>query len=112
MVGVALNLTSELFALSGAYPVLWLARHRFQLPSIRRFGDPSFGMYLYGWPIEQTWRAVIGPGVGSLGLFALSLPVAAVLGYASWHLIEKRALSFKPKFRARRLAQPASEASS
>jgi peptidoglycan/LPS O-acetylase OafA/YrhL len=53
----------------------------------------SFGVFLYGFPVEQTlaylgaddpWQ-VIGVGV----------PIALVLGLASWHLVEKHGLRLR-----------------
>lgn len=61
-----------------------------------RFGDPSYGIYLYGFPVQQALFAVGGSSMGPLENTALAVPVAVALAYLSWHLVEKRALSFKP----------------
>jgi peptidoglycan/LPS O-acetylase OafA/YrhL len=86
----------QLFPLFAAYPLIRLATaQRFHLPSLKRFGDISYGMYLYGWPVQQVARAVLGEGASWWEIFALSLPAAALLGFLSWHLLEKRALRLK-----------------
>jgi peptidoglycan/LPS O-acetylase OafA/YrhL len=58
---------------------------------VRRGGDPSYGMYLWGFPIQQSVIAVFGtlPILSSIGIV---LPLTVAFGYLSWHLIEKRAI--------------------
>lgn len=61
---------------------------------LARAGDPSYGIYVLGCPIQQavqaTWSDLAF--VPSL-LLAMSLSVAA--GYASWHAVESPALRLK-----------------
>lgn len=53
-------------------------------------GDPSYGIYIYGAPVQQ---ALILLGLTTpMPLFAASAVLVPVLGYTSWHLVEKRAL--------------------
>jgi len=86
----------QFFPLFAAYPLIRLATaQHFRLPSLRKFGDVSYGMYLYGWPIEQIARALLGEATSWWAIFAIALPVSAALGFVSWHLLEKRALQFK-----------------
>lgn len=58
--------------------------------------DLSYGLYLYGFLVQQTLAAIfrnqLGPGLNCL----LALMVSGVLAYISWHLVEKRALAYKP----------------
>jgi peptidoglycan/LPS O-acetylase OafA/YrhL len=60
-----------------------------------RFGDPSYGIYLYGWPAQQIVCYFV-PNVTAIGNTLLALPLAAAAAFLSWHLIEKRALAMKP----------------
>ena len=63
-------------------------------------GDYSYGIYIYAFPIQQS-MAYLFPGI-SLGPYLAActlLTLAAAM--LSWHLVEKRALSFKPKKAAR-----------
>lgn len=76
-----------------AYGCLWFV----YLPGLQwfnRFGDYSYGLYLYGFVIQQT-VAKWFPQFGPLPLFMASFPLALGLAIASWHLIEKPALRFK-----------------
>jgi peptidoglycan/LPS O-acetylase OafA/YrhL len=57
--------------------------------------DISYGIYIYGWPVQQL-LAVAGlfwlpPGV----FFALATVVTIPLAAASWFLVEKRAMKLK-----------------
>lgn len=61
-----------------------------------RFGDFSYGVYLWGWPVQQIWASTLGVQVGFWTLLAVSLPSVFSLAALSWHLVEKRALSAKP----------------
>ena len=67
------------------------------LPLIKR-GDYSYGVYLYGYPIEQAlWHFVPALRHWEL-LFAVALPTTMIFAIVSWHLIEKPALMLKNKF--------------
>jgi peptidoglycan/LPS O-acetylase OafA/YrhL len=93
---------SELvLASAGGYVILYAALKRSELLSrFNRLPDVSYGVYLYGWPIQKLFLWYI-PTLSPLTLFALSASMAILLGSASWHLIEKPALRLKPAtFRA------------
>ncbi|RYH17178.1 MAG: acyltransferase, partial [Alcaligenaceae bacterium] len=62
-----------------------------------RFGDPSYGIYLFAFPVQQTVIAYLWPEAGFWQTLALAIFFTLALAYASWHLIEKQALKFKPK---------------
>jgi len=80
------------------YLVLYLAflPSRF-LGSFGRFGDFSYGMYIYAWPIQQAIIAFSHHNIGLLKLFAYEFPTILLLSIASWHLIEKPALKLKKR---------------
>ena len=95
------------FALFGGYLVIYLAFAKW-LPVFpaAKFGDLSYGLYIYGWPVEQTLTRLNGGKMPWLELFALALPITVVLAFLSWHLVEKTALRFKPG-NQRRMTEPA-----
>lgn len=64
-----------------------------------RFGDPSYGIYLYGFPVQQALFSVVGPSMGPLENTAIAAPIVVLLAYLSWYSVEKRALSYKPSKR-------------
>jgi peptidoglycan/LPS O-acetylase OafA/YrhL len=76
-----------------AYLLLWAVvglPWRWEPPA-----DVSYGMYVYHWPVEL---ALVHSGLGEAGrvvFTATSVLVAAVVAYASWHLVERPALRRK-----------------
>ena len=62
-----------------------------------RLGDPSYGIYLYGYPIAQTVVA-LWPDMDFWPSLALACALAIGAGYASWLLLESRALRYKGLF--------------
>lgn len=66
------------------------------LSSAGRFGDPSYGIYLYGFPVQQALFSIFGAQMGVWQNTLMALPIVIILAYASWHILEKRMLSLKP----------------
>jgi peptidoglycan/LPS O-acetylase OafA/YrhL len=97
VLSVPLNAFILLFPLFGSYLVIYLALER-RLPffNAARFGDLSYGLYIYGWPVEQVLVRLKGGTMSWPLLFALAFPITAALAFASWHLVEARALRLKP----------------
>ncbi len=68
------------------------------LPLIGR-GDYSYGIYLYGFPISQALVAAWPRFTGHpLAFRFAALGITLALAVASWHLLEKPALSLKRRF--------------
>lgn len=77
---------SYLAAFPVAYLTVWLGLMR---PPAIPFGDLSYGVYLFHWPIQQSIMRMV-PGIHSWWLLALvSLPLTAVCAWLSWTWIEK-----------------------
>lgn len=75
-----------------AGPVLLVAlafSPHLRLGRFASLGDPSYGIYLLSFPLQQLlmqrWGAVLTPW----RLFAVSLPLSLLAGYLSWHLVER-----------------------
>jgi peptidoglycan/LPS O-acetylase OafA/YrhL len=89
-----------LFPVFGCYLALWLARNP-RLPVIpaARFGDLSYGLYIYGWPMEEAVMWLSGGRAAWWQVFLFAMPAAAALAFLSWHLVERPALRLKPAAR-------------
>ena len=96
ILSVPLHAFILLFPLCGGYLVIYLALNP-RLPVIpaARFGDLSYGLYIYGWPVEQT-VLYVRPDATWWELFLIAYPATAAVAFLSWHLVEKRALRLKP----------------
>jgi peptidoglycan/LPS O-acetylase OafA/YrhL len=84
----------------GAYLLLALAYLPALTPiNLSRWGDFSYGTYLYAFPIQQLLvqraRGQIAPWL----LFAESAPLTLIAAALSWHLVEKRFLFSRSQIR-------------
>jgi peptidoglycan/LPS O-acetylase OafA/YrhL len=104
VIGLVASVPLRLFILSfpifGSYLVIYLARHP-RLPAIpaTRFGDLSYGLYIFGWPVEELVAWAAGGRIAWWQEFLLSLALTSVLAVLSWHLVEQPALRLKPRNR-------------
>lgn len=82
-----------------AYMVLLLALHpKLRMPSIDHWGDISYGLYIYAFPVQES-IAYLVPQVKPLNMFMLSTVITVFLAILSWRLVEKPALKMKGKIR-------------
>jgi peptidoglycan/LPS O-acetylase OafA/YrhL len=65
------------------------------ISSAGRFGDFSYGTYLYAFPVQQVVLTVL-PGLSLATSILVTVVLTTALAVASWHLIEKQALKLKP----------------
>ena len=73
--------------LSPRFSIRWLAK-----------GDYSYGLYLYGFPIQQA-IAQVAPGIDATATFFVTSALATgCLAAVSWHLIEKPVLRLRRRF--------------
>jgi peptidoglycan/LPS O-acetylase OafA/YrhL len=104
LAGLALSIPLRqfilLFPLFGCYLALWLALNP-RLPVIpaARFGDLSYGLYIYGWPVEETVMWLSGGRAAWWQIFLIALPAASAVAFLSWHLVERPMLRLKPASR-------------
>jgi len=59
-------------------------------------GDYSYGIFLYGFPIQQAVVAAIGPHEWYLNLL-IAYPITLTLAVFSWRVVEKPALQWKSR---------------
>ena len=86
--------------------VLYLAICQW-VKNIRLPADVSYGVFLWGFPIQQTLVHYF-PGMGLLTNQVVATVLAIGCGTASWFLVEKRAIEFGKKL-SRRLDAHASQ---
>jgi peptidoglycan/LPS O-acetylase OafA/YrhL len=67
------------------------------LQGVGRFGDFSYGMYLYAFPIQQWLVESVAAARTPGGLFALSFPATLAVAALSWHGLEAPALRLKAR---------------
>ncbi len=80
-----------------AYVALFIGATRMpKLPLFSR-GDYSYGIYLYGFPIQQA--IVAGTGIlNPFALFFMTTGPVTLLAMGSWHLVEKPTLRLRKGF--------------
>ena len=70
-----------------------------RIRSFNDWGDYSYGVYIYAFPIQQT-LAFLFPGMSLAAMMASSALVSVAIAILSWKLIEERALALKGDFAA------------
>lgn len=76
------------------YVLMWIAI-RAPLQHWEKYGDLSYGIYIYAWPI-MTFAAFFGLQDAGWLVYHLVIVVAVhIVAFFSWHLIEKPAMSLK-----------------
>lgn len=98
--GIAFVCDRAFLALWLVVPVTTLLIGTASTPYLRRagrFGDISYGLYVYAFPVQQTLIWLYKDRMSWGMLFLLVLVVTTGLAFASWHGIEKRALRLKPR---------------
>lgn len=77
-----------------ALPIILLnLAYRLPFGRLERFGDISYGVYLYAWPIQQTLAAFGLHHAGFIAYLAGATALSLVAGTLSWFLIERPALT-------------------
>lgn len=78
------------------YVLLFACYYRIgRLQHFARYGDFSYGTYLYAYPTQLVFVMYFAPWLHPLTLFAIALPIAMSFGALSWFLIERPFLRLK-----------------
>lgn len=83
-------------------PILSILAGLYSWPYLRRagrFGDFSYGIYIYAFPVQQFGVMLLGVNRPYLLLLGLSIAVTGALAFLSWHLVEEPSLSLKHRLR-------------
>lgn len=92
-----------LFAIFGSYLIIYIAlTPKVNLSFISKYGDFSYGLYIYAFPIQQAIVHFSDGQITPITNFVIALPVTFIFAYLSWHLIEKNALKLKNVIRPKK----------
>jgi peptidoglycan/LPS O-acetylase OafA/YrhL len=84
---------TALFPVAGTYLVMCFCFSRsIRLHQTNRFGDFSYGTYLYAFPLQQLILSAIGHSIHPLLLFACATPPTLLAAVISWYVVERRFL--------------------
>ena len=88
----------QVLPIAGTYLLFYIVFHpAIKLGNFAKYGDFSYGVYLYGWPVQGLimyyFKDHLTPGL----FFITALPIAIMCAYCSWHLIENTFLKLKKK---------------
>jgi peptidoglycan/LPS O-acetylase OafA/YrhL len=87
-----------LFPVAGAYFLFWLSQTPLlPMNHFGRYGDFSYGTYLYAFPIQQMLVLGNGGAMDPRLLFSVATPISLLAGFASWYLIERHFLRSRTK---------------
>lgn len=84
-----------LAAIPVAYLTVWLGLKR---PPAIRFGDLSYGIFLFHFPVLQVIVALSPFRLPWWALATLATPIAGLIAFASWTLVERPVLRRKQLF--------------
>lgn len=63
----------------------------------KKYGDLSYGIYIYGMPVQQTLVMYTDNNLSPNNLTLFSLIILIPVAMFSWHCVEKKALKFKSR---------------
>lgn len=78
---------------------------KLRFSSFRKYGDFSYGMYIYAFPIQQLLSMLFHDHLNITIFFIASTLLTLFLAILSWHFVEKKALklkSYKLKWKSNR----------
>jgi hypothetical protein len=86
-----------IFQVALCYVILTIGYHpAIYVRVMRLFGDYSYGLYIYGLPIQQS---LVRHFHKPLPFFLVCYPLILLAALFSWHFVEEPALSLKHRFR-------------
>ena len=77
--------------------ILGFAYLRIALNKTGRFGDFTYGIYIFTFPVQQMIVSKYGATISPLQLFVCSVLFCLPLAILSWHLLEKKCLQLKER---------------
>jgi peptidoglycan/LPS O-acetylase OafA/YrhL len=97
-IGLVVALATHVYGVATFFllPPLVIAFGTLNYPSlswIRKYGDISYGVYIWGYFVQQALVYLFH--FNYIWLAVVSIPISWLLGFLSWHLIEKKPLQLK-----------------
>jgi peptidoglycan/LPS O-acetylase OafA/YrhL len=77
------------------YFLMWAAIRWTKLQHWEKYGDFSYGVYIFAWPLMMFVCYFGLQNAGMVAYFAVIVVATHLIAFASWHLIEKPAMSLK-----------------
>jgi peptidoglycan/LPS O-acetylase OafA/YrhL len=98
LVAIFLSMDRLILIAPLGFVIIWLGKRKSSLATWihKTIGDPSYGMYLYAFPLQQFTIYFLKPTTAVL--LITSSVLSLLLGIISWHLVEKKALMLKRYF--------------
>ena len=96
--GIAVLFLKPILALFFVVPVTTLFLGNLNTDIINRagrYGDISYGIYIYAFPVQQTFIWLWKDAIPWWLLLFFVLITTTIFAFLSWHLIEKKALKLK-----------------
>lgn len=75
--------------------LIYFAIYNNRFSFVEKFGDLSYGLYLYGYIVQQIIVSFKIDFMNEYLLFIFSLIISLIIAYCSWHYIEKPMLRLK-----------------
>lgn len=92
------TLTAIVWPFALPYVLLWVAHHpRVPFQRWGRYGDFSYGLYLYAYPVQQLLVRFSGQKSAPIALFVWSMALTLPLAIGSWYLVERPFLRLKQR---------------
>jgi peptidoglycan/LPS O-acetylase OafA/YrhL len=93
LVGSTLGILNLLLPFAVGYLVIVFGLMKLRFAAKVTRGDYSYGLYVWAFPVQQTIIQLVPDYVFWWANIALALPVTLMLAAASWHCIERPALT-------------------
>ena len=95
----------QILPLAGGYLIFYIVFNpAIKTGNFAKYGDLSYGIYLYGWPVQAAVMYFLKDSINPYSFFLIAVAIAAILAFLSWHIIEKPFLKLKEKKRILNLA--------
>lgn len=91
-----IKMIDVIWPLAGTYLLFYVAYHqKYIFPEFAKYGDFSYGIYLYGWPLQQLVMLFLGTYLNVYTFIAVVYPVVLLFAVLSWKMVEDPALRLK-----------------